>query len=444
MLGDNTKLLFMRGETFQTTAPISAVYTNVAIGAYGTGSSPLLQWTGPLGMGIMLISTSSYTTQNLSVDNLAFDSVPQSDTQLPDAIAGGGHNLMIRNCTFLNVFSCVNANGNPTGLLVQDNNAPLDTGVRACLVWLQGSDSTIIGNSMANSTRQHDIRASEQYTRTLIAYNTLDNKDRRPLGDQYDFSKSNINLQWGSYAYVANNTFYDGDVRVGPLGGVDEMNNNPTGYMNEHTNWVVVENNSIVNSNVEFHYGTQDAVARNNVIQFDGAIDDFNIDAYDSTYNQEVVNVSILNNTGINNSTQGNFIDLYGPASGLVMNNNLFVAPNLHTGPYGAGPVALAGTDTSSFSQISHNVWQIPAAIDQWTNGGVNIVNGNYVSAAQWDSLPNVSGDLFANVPISANFSPASSSAAAASGMWLPGVFTDKLGKARPAGGAWTVGAMQL
>jgi hypothetical protein len=64
---------------------------------------------------------------------------------MPNAILAGGRALTIRDNTFLNMGYAINANQNPTGLLVQDNRAPLETGLRDYLVWTQGTDIVIVG-----------------------------------------------------------------------------------------------------------------------------------------------------------------------------------------------------------------------------------------------------------------------------------------------------------
>jgi len=146
----------------------------------------------------------------------------------------------------------------------------------------------------------------------------------------------------------------------------------------------------------------ENAVARNNVIHHDGG-DAFNISGYDPTYNQQVVNFSMVNNTGTNAATTGNFIKVWGAASGLVLDNNLYLAPNLSAGSFDTAAVWVHQSDLSSFKEIHNNIWSVPASYTWWSNNGINYVfDGNdrsgYKSVAQWAAMPQVSGDLFMNV----------------------------------------------
>src|SRR6201999_3000062 len=101
--------------------------------------------------------------------------------------------------TFLNIDYGVNTNQRPRGVLVQGNNSPGIEDLRAYLVYCQGSDLVIIGNTVANSTREHCIRV-DGTNRILIAYNNLTNIDNRP-NDPVDTAKQTITVHSGTYAY---------------------------------------------------------------------------------------------------------------------------------------------------------------------------------------------------------------------------------------------------
>ena len=85
--------------------------------------------------------------------------------------------------TFMNLDDAVNANGSPHGLLVEDCTSPSVTGLRGYFLWAQGSDIVVLGNSIANSTREHIVRATG-VQRMLVAENTFANLDRRPDGSR--------------------------------------------------------------------------------------------------------------------------------------------------------------------------------------------------------------------------------------------------------------------
>jgi len=403
MLADNTKILFKRGETFATGSSLYLTYNNVSVDAYGFGANPEILWTGGMWPGVTMIGTSTWSSSNVMVQNITFDAIPQWDGSVPQAIVAGGTNITVRGCTFLNVDDVVNANANPTGLLVQDNTEPTDNGLREYFVWLQGTDSTIIGNTCANSTRQHVIRASQGFSRTLIAYNNFDNKDRTALGDPGDNAKATINLQTGSYAYVASNHFADGPIGVGPLGGTDGMS--LPNYQSLRTSWVVFEKNTIDSTSLNVTNGAEHIMVRNNVVHFDNNIE-IKIDGYDSSLGRAVSDLTILNNTGINNGSQGKFLELFaGGDSQIKLDNNLYLAQTLVPGPYGTAAIYSNDSTMASFSEIKNNVWPMPNFIDGWANGGINWVATNsvgtngYETPSLWNSWWSmVSGDSFQNV----------------------------------------------
>jgi hypothetical protein len=60
---------------------------------------------------------------------------------------------------------------------MQRCTAPSVTGVRSYMIYVQGSDFVIVGDTVANSTREHCLRV-DGADRVLIAYNDLNNLDR--------------------------------------------------------------------------------------------------------------------------------------------------------------------------------------------------------------------------------------------------------------------------
>src|ERR1019366_8920169 len=149
------------GQTFDVGAGVSINSQNVLIGSYGSGANPVINRSTGNGSH----SFDTYTNANgVTFQNLTFDSpygVGPNDQAPKTGVSGvelGGANIVVRNCTFLNLDDAINENGNPTGVLIQGNNAPLATGLRGYFVWGQGAQSVIVGNNVANSTREHVVR----------------------------------------------------------------------------------------------------------------------------------------------------------------------------------------------------------------------------------------------------------------------------------------------
>ena len=104
--------------------------------------------------------------------------------------------------------------------------------------------------------------------------------------------------------------------------------------------------------------------------------------------------ITLLNNTAIDNGTMGNFVRVGGHVNGIVMKNNVFVAPNLATGSHSAGAVNVIESNLNSFTSITGNLW--PAA--SGNGGGENLVGSDYKTGSEWNSYSQVSDDTFENV----------------------------------------------
>ncbi len=188
---------------------------------------------------------------------------------------------------------------------------------------------------------------------------------------------------------------------------------------------------------------------RNNISTTNG-YPAYNIEGFNTTYNRGVVDATYVNNTAINNSTQGIMFLIGGKADGLTLQNNLYVAPSLAPGGNGAAsPVYVTDSNLSSFDSISNNVWADGSNASWYAAGGVNYIYPNgtvaagFKTPATWNSYSQVGTDIFSDVSIK-GYTPASNSAAANAGMQVDGVFYDFYGNLRPSKGAITAGAVQV
>ena len=160
---------------------------------------------------------------------------------MPDAIDAGGTNITAYELhdpehRLRHEHQCQK----PTGVLMQQCTSPDVTGLRSYMIYGQGSDFVIVGNTVANSTREHCLRI-DGVDRILIAYNDLTNLDRRPEGDSLDTDKQTITVHQGSYAYIYGNTTHGGRVEIGPLGEADGLKPTNIGH---RLNYVRIEANN--------------------------------------------------------------------------------------------------------------------------------------------------------------------------------------------------------
>ncbi|HEX8521002.1 MAG TPA: PKD domain-containing protein [Tepidisphaeraceae bacterium] len=384
LLSDNTEILFERGGTFNVNNAMNVGRSNVVIGSYGSGEKPVVRYTGVMRLGAQIITMNS-AARHVTVRDITFDSVggARDYDGMAQAVAPAGSDITIRDCQFLNLADAICANGKPTGLLVQDNTAPL--GTRGYFAWVEGSDQAYIGNTVADSMYQHCLR-NEGTDRLLIAFNNFSNPAEGVI-------KGTLNLHKGTFMWVTGNKLNSGTMSIGPLGGGDGLNNKDWRATN-----VVLEYNQI-NSDVQILHGAEHIMCDNNVVWGET---NFRVDGWNSAYNRGVIDLNIINNTGINSGDHGNFLLLNGEATDVTVTNNLYVAPNLVTGQWGAAPVYVTDNDLSSFRVIKDNVWPAVNAIT-WAEGGSNFIGtsmvaGGYRTPAEWESWSQVEHDQFQNV----------------------------------------------
>ena len=397
--GNDARVLLRRGDTFEIAAGVALGGRDVQIRAFGDPALPLprLVWTAgppPAGTAILEIQPSA---DGLLVENVEFDTAEitpgatgtEKQTVATAIRAGGGTNLVVRGCRFLNVADAFNGNGKPTGVLIRGNVAPLATGLRAYFVWGAGRDYVVERNDVANSTREHVVRLS-QIERITITNNRLTNLDRRDAGDPHDTVKGVLTVQLGEYAYVAGNALPSGAVNLGPLGGGVGMDDKAGRWR-----WAVVEDNR-VGQMLEVKNGTEHVAVRGNRLDVsDGTA--VEVDGYDATYGRGVADLTIERNTAVNAGKSGNFLRLRGRAEGVRLAGNLYVAPALVTGAYNSAAVYVGSDDLASFAAVGGNVWPT-AAPSAYARGGVCFVgskgsSAGYLTPDAWNALPLVKAD---------------------------------------------------
>jgi hypothetical protein len=429
LLRSNTEVLFDRGEEFNTTTTFLTPYSNVLIGAYGTGNNPIINWD--TNVSGVIFSNSAGASVGVTFQDLTIDTENHADpgaSWLPQAIVPRGTNIDINNVQFLDVDYDINANSAPTGLMVTNCTSPLSNGLSAYFLWNESIDSVILGNTVVNSIHEHIIRTSGA-SQELIAYNNFTNND----------GKGCIEVHEGSYAWVQGNTVTNGDIRVGPLGLWGEP-------VTEITQYAVIQANIVNNVSINVDPGSDDISIRDNVINRNEGmmIDVASTDSIGHTSGD----IQILNNTGISDGTNGNFLKVEDHTLGIILANNLMIAPNLVVGENGSAPVYDYENNLSSFTYIGGNVWPSPDILG-FADGGINFAGVTFTSAgyftpAAWNAQSVVANDIFSNVAVSSSYAPSSSSVAATAGSPIAGLFSDFDGNTVPATGSISAGAIQV
>lgn len=444
LVGSHVRILFKRGQRHTFDRSLSLPYQDVLVGAYGSGERPVIWRVKKEGTGVSTIGMYAQSNQ-VTIQDLVFDSpYAAKGNAVPtigvDGIYPRGVNITIRGSEFRDLDDAINANGDPRGLLVQDNTAPLAKGLRSYFVWSEGSDQVFLGNTVANSTREHNLRSSGT-VRMLIAYNNFTNLDRSAV-DAPDYSKGTVEIHKGSFAYVWRNVLRDGALRAGPRGAEYES-------ANVKTEWVVFDANELFEHDLTIKVGTHRFMARNNVIRTksSSAITITPTDKYGRT----VSDITFVNNTAISSMGTGRFINV--PGSGgskgaITLKNNLWIVPSFEAGTPSA-PVYVAGTNLEMFKEISNNVWPKPVSYNKYGQGGIHYIwpkwsdSRGFQTPAEWDAFAQVKDEEYENTRTSAGLMPLRGTIASTAGDAVKGVFTDFYGRTRPLNGRVTAGAVQ-
>lgn len=398
LAGSDSQILVKRGDTFNQTSTVTINGSNIRLGTYGSGNAPRVVWTGDRSSRPVMFYIPS-TARDVTVRGFTFDSIYSGDTEQTGMVITfniGAKKAVIRDNTFLNVGYALNMNLQPAGIMVMDNNAPLETGVRDYFCWVQGTDIVIVGNNVANSTREHIVRVGGG-DRVLIANNRFTNLDRSNV-DPRDTAKGAIVSQKGSYSYIANNEVR-GPAGVGPLGENDGLSEKWARFRHS-----AVEGNVMYNATFFLQHGAENVTFRDNTF-FANDMAAISVKAYNSTYQRGVVDLVLDHNVAVNNGTTGNFLKLEGRADQVTLTNNVYVAPYLKPGSFGTAAVSVAMADLSGFRLIGGNVWPSPSRGNAFANGGIIFVGLEYTSAnhydpTRWNAQSVVGDDQFIDVQL--------------------------------------------
>ncbi|MDB5295974.1 MAG: hypothetical protein JWO31_1957 [Phycisphaerales bacterium] len=398
--GDNTRILLKRGQTFDVGDLLRMSGKNMVVDAYGTGANPVVRKVKGLGVSLFYVTPSAtgFLAQNLTLDSMWGFSSAYGVTKVPaEAFTVTANNFTVRKCSFRNLTNGVQTETGPTGVLVQDNH--FSNEIRGYGIWGQGYDHAYLGNTMTDSQQEHLIRSDGSDGKGLIRVLIHDNDLSRPSN-----RKGSIELRMSSWFYVSGNRIDGGTMRVG-LASYNAF----AGWQKFKCENGVVENNQTNKVYFNVRAGTKHLAIRNNVVQ----VNDYwgilleNLDGgYDGVRRTE--DVRIERNTVVTTSATGSFLRVHGNATGVVVKNNLYVAPNLKLNGAGAASAINLTGDMSTFKEISGNVW--PDLATSGKQDGINYAGDEVVAASdfmdedEWEALPQVWGDTYKNVKLSGSY----------------------------------------
>ncbi|HZL36312.1 MAG TPA: hypothetical protein VFC78_13420 [Tepidisphaeraceae bacterium] len=201
---NNCLVLLPAGATFSVAKPVEIKSRNVEFRADGAGPAPRIVRTG--------VYTSTIYAQGIGLTfrGLSFD----SDRLLATwgerkvayrAINADGPHVSIIGCEFHNVDDAIFCTDHTRGVLVQWS--VFTNEVRSCDVWCYGRNVVLLGNKMATSQQEHNVRSSAVgFTNLLLYQNDLTSTQ----------GKETLTFRVGQDLYASHNAFHKGWIRTGP------------------------------------------------------------------------------------------------------------------------------------------------------------------------------------------------------------------------------------
>ena len=167
--------------------------------------------------------------------------------------------------------------------------------------------------------------------------------------------------------------------------------------------WIKLNGNTFTNSQIQLHSAVQHAMVSNNRTDY-SFYPQIIIETEDPEYASRVMSdITIDHNTGVLAGARGYFLEIDGDRfqSIITITNNLFAAPQFEPGgSNGAASVYVNAATAGSIAYDNNNVWAPATGISHLTPAAVNFIGTgpaitNFLSAAQWNALPNVGTDFF-------------------------------------------------
>ena len=435
-VGPGVWIKFHAGQTFDFAWSLDlSALPGARIASYGAGNAPVL-----MSHGYALFSVTKPDAGDVVIDGVTLDTA--QGAPLPLGLVVWGTNIVVRHVTSLHMGHLVECNWQTRGLYVYDSQSPTTDGLEGYFVWIDGRDLTIVGNKVANSTVEHDMRSSSGATdRVLIAENDLNRSPNGKVG-------TTINMRLFRYVYITQNTLHQGEISMpGDWGW-------PVGDGYQRSIWGVIERNRIGSYVTLGHAGAHVMVRDNILAPENGGTQNprlqlvLTIEPVASWSRPNLEDLHILHNTVVTTASDGVTFVTAGttnpandppPGAGTIdFANNLFVGPITYGLDSAAGMTWYHAT-TDAFMSREHNVWPVGTS----GLGKLHFVGTSWMTLQDW----NAGGASDAQIAISSldpnTFAPPASSVAPQPTSARPGVLVDFWGKPRNLEGHVTVGAVE-
>jgi hypothetical protein len=377
LLTANDAILFNRGETFHFTSVLVIARNGILVGAYGSGSNPVLTRTdAPLHTPLIAITGNP---KKVTVQDIRFTSPDGPGVEAPRGINPSGRSITVRRCQFDGLSFAMNSELGVKGWLTQGNDCDV-TGTY--YAWNDGTDIVHLDNVMQDSLTEHNVRG-KSIERVLLAHNDMVNHGY----------KTNFWWMEGSHVWVRNNRLDAIQNALGP----HEDEQDP----DRRILFVRVESNDFVESTLGLKPGAKHVRITNNI--FDEppgtAID---IQGFDPYLERASGKVEIANNTIVSSREHARAVyTTFTDVDGLVLRRNMFVAPNLVTGGYNSASVYLSHrwSTLPDDHLFEDNIWAMP--VDRtWCDGVYYAWDywfacDGYLNEDEWEDLPHTHNEMY-------------------------------------------------
>jgi len=248
-----------RGATYDIPGPLDIKARNVAFrAAAGGGPAPRIRRIVGNGSSSLIVHGLDTVFRGIEFDSdQDMKVVGNKKVGLRGITPDTAHVVMV-NCTFRNLDDAIFCTPLTRGILVQYCHFTDET--RSCGVWADGSNIVLLGNHMATSQREHNVRQSHPGFYNMLVF---DNDMVASHG------KETLTFRLGQDLYAAQNAFH-GWVRVGPGPRADHRAMTPEELRKAFVRYVVIERNAFTGQAwLQINEGTSEVMVRCNRIDVD-------------------------------------------------------------------------------------------------------------------------------------------------------------------------------
>jgi hypothetical protein len=257
-LQNDTIILLPPGSSWDLPGPLDIKARNVEFRPSGPGPAPRIRRLASKGFSSLLCTGLDITFKGIEFDSDRDMKIVGNKKIGLRAIVPDGAHIVAIDCKFRNFDDAIFCTPMTRGLLVQW--CTFTDEIRGYGMWVDGCNLAFLGNKMATSQREHNIRSNGLNFYNLLVY---DNDMTATHG------KETLTFRVGQDLYAAHNAFH-GWVRVGPADRGDVKALPSAVQARYHATHAVIERNAFLGGAIlQINEHTSDLTVRYNRIDVD-------------------------------------------------------------------------------------------------------------------------------------------------------------------------------